>query len=212
VPATEAELLKDALRFGAATDGEFIETQKLGGQRVLRGKDKDISDQQAIGVAVMDARGKRRRRVRKAELLGRGFTYNPTNTFGEPYWWGWLFRHPDLDPESAFFIGEPSWWADANPRYSEQERRWVLYCLKFRNRNWSEVEGRKAEARGLEIATILSCERRDVQWVASWLRDGWEVVPPRSKRRITAAQVESAKRRLKALGLLKQIGEKVRIQ
>ena len=130
--------------------------------------------------------------------LGRGYDYNPENTFGRPFWLG-------DDGLRSVFKG-------ATQRFSPDERRWVHYCLGFANRGSDVKEGEHLEERGLEIATILANEARDVQWVAGWLRDGWDHVPATAKARITRQRTERALGRLKTLGLLFKLGRRTLIR
>jgi hypothetical protein len=200
-PVTDADFLKDAARFGPANEAP-LDQSSLKGVSVgfwLKGKSQRISisetDEHPAAVGTIG--------TLESIVLGKGYDYNPENTFGEPLWWLRGYRHH----------GMPIWWkVETDPDYRGDERRWVLYCLSFRRRNWGPNDGRAAETRGIEIAATLNGETRDVRWVAGWLRDGKSHVPPRSATQMTKERVESAKRRLKALGLLKQIGNTVRIQ
>ncbi len=198
-PVTEKEWLHEAARFGPAKEAPLREVRTGYRRRTEAGV-------RSIDVASSDEHEFTKHSTISplADLvLGKGYDYNPENTFGEPYWWHRGYRHH----------GVPYWWeVGTAPRYNAYERRWVLYSLSFRQRNWSASQGKVAEARGLEIATTLARESQDVRWVAGWLRDGKSHVPPRSAKRITRERVRVAMRRLQKLGLLKKIGDELRIQ
>jgi hypothetical protein len=88
----------------------------------------------------------------------------------------------------------------------------VLDALSYRQRDWDEEQGRAAEARGLEIAVTLQAEEQDARYVAGWIRDGWKKVPKKSAKHITKERVTAAMRRLKAIGLLRRVGDSWRIR
>lgn len=209
--------LRAVSKLGPREDGPRAGSQILGGERVTTGTRSLVADDWAakstiehvdISAAAIydpDATG-----GPYPGQLGKGYDYNPANTFGRPWWWvddrdAMFLHHFGLGPRVVDpRFGEPHWWQDTKPNYDQEERRWIRYCLGFCNRNASMDEGKSMEARGLEIATTLRSQIRDVQWVAGWLRDGWRRVPRRSTRYVTPQRVDAAIRRLQDLGLVRQ--------
>lgn len=176
-PVTNQDFLKEAARFGPAEDGPKSKPQILGGQPVANG-----------GLVP---------RAAERGQLGKGWDYNRAN-IGPPRWW--------LDAEEAWRADDRMIWHAIKPSYSNDERRWVRYFYGFAQRKDNTDVGQRLERRGLEVATQLGQESRDVQWVANWLRDGWNKVPPRIAKRFSDERVQVAMRRLQALGMLIQRG------
>lgn len=192
------DMLKDAARVGPADPKDDSGPDKVWtGTRVIT----DDGDMEAVDLASADDYGlglpssedgpggpvSRTRVTLEVGQLGKGYDYNPENTFGEPWWWNGRL-------------------ADSQ-HYSPAELRWVSYCLGGRRRDTTISEGKAMERRGLEIAATLFSAPPDARLVAEWLRDGWTRVPSRSVKGFTPRRVQAAMRWLLNAGLLEKIGE-----